>query len=271
MSAPCDPIREQMDRYIDRELPDPERVVFDRHIRSCPSCAAEIEMRSRLRAQVQAAVRATPVPAGLETRVRQSVRAHHPQPRTGLYAVAAAAALIIIVSMLSYLRKQSSPEEAILAKTPGRLGAILNVGLRDHLKCAVFRKYTKQPEPASQMAADLGPQYAALLPLIQAKLPADFQIIQAHRCTVAGRPYTHFIIMGGGKLISLILTSARPGEWLSDGIHQAGIDRFQVVGFESHDHLAYIVSDLDAQQNLQWAANMAPVVRDYLAMHAGRV
>jgi hypothetical protein len=119
------------------------------------------------------------------------------------------------------------------------------------------------------MAKDLGPEFAGLVPLIQAKLPAHFQIIQAHLCKVAGREYTHFIIYGDGKLVSLILTRTIPGEWLSDSIHQAGVDRFQVVGFESHDHLAYLISDMDAQQNLQWAANLAPTVRQYLAEHAG--
>jgi ABC-type glutathione transport system ATPase component len=43
------------------------------------------------------------------------------------------------------------------------------------------------------------------------------------------------------------------------------VDRFQVVGFESHDYLAYVISDLDAQQNLQLAANLAPTLREYLA------
>ena len=74
---------------------------------------------------------------------------------------------------------------------------------------------------------------------------------------------------GGGKLLSLILTRKQPGEALSGGIYQEGVDRYQVVGFESHDYLAYVVSDLDAQQNLQLAANLAPAVREYLAAHQG--
>jgi hypothetical protein len=60
----------------------------------------------------------------------------------------------------------------------------------------------------------------------------------------------------------VVLTRKRSGESLSGGIHQAGVDRFQVVGFESHDYLAYVISDLDAQQNLQWAANLAPTLRE---------
>jgi hypothetical protein len=170
------------------------------------------------------------------------------------------------------LRVETDPEQAILRKTSGRLAAVLNVGLRDHLQCAVFRKYSRQPEAARQMAADLGPGFADLVPLLQAKMTGDFHIVQAHHCDAGGRQYTHFIMAGGaggGKTVSLILTRRQPGESLSGGIHQAGVDRFQVVGFESHDYLAYVISDLDAQQNLELAANLAPTLREYLGAHAG--
>jgi hypothetical protein len=144
----------------------------------------------------------------------------------------------------------------------------LKVGLRDHLQCAVFRKYSKQAEPSAQMAADLGPEFAGLIPLIQAKLPADFRLIQAHHCEAGGRQYTHFIVAGGDKVVSVILTRAQPGEAVI-GIHQEGVDRFQVVGFESQGQLAYVISDLDAQHSLVLAANLAPTVRQYLSEHAG--
>ena len=64
------------------------------------------------------------------------------------------------------------------------------------------------------------------------------------------------------------MTRKLPSESLSGGIYQAGVDRFQVVGFQSHDYLAYVISDLDASQNLQLEAALAPVVREYLAAHA---
>jgi anti-sigma factor (TIGR02949 family) len=273
MNSPCDKTRGQLDTYLSHELPDESTREVHRHLESCPQCAAEFETRSHIRASLQAAVHAADVPAALESRVRRAVRAtvKDPvsRPRTGVWAVAAAAGVILCVFLLNQLRVSSNPEEAILKKTSGRLAAVLNVGLRDHLQCAVFRKYSKQPLPASEMAADLGPEFAGLLPLVDARLPFKFRVIQAHHCTAGGREYTHLIMAGGGKIVSLILTRKKYGESLVGGIHQTGVDRFQVVGFESHDYLAYVISDLDAQQNLQLAANLAPTVRDYLAGHAG--
>jgi anti-sigma factor (TIGR02949 family) len=272
MNAACEKVRGHLDAYLSRELPEEISRQVQGHLDGCPQCAAELDTRARVRAQLQAAVRATPVPIGLDAKVRRAVRGEFSRPRTGLWAVAAAAAVIVCVALVSFLRVKTNPEQAILRKTSGRLAAVLNVGLRDHLHCAVFRKYSQQPVAASQMAADLGPRFADLVPLVQAKLPRDFRIMQGHHCIAGGRQYTHLIISsgaGGGKVVSLVLTRKQSGESLSGGIYQAGVDRFQVVGFESHDYLAYVISDLDAQQNLHLAANLAPTLREYLAEHAG--
>jgi anti-sigma factor (TIGR02949 family) len=271
MNTSCESVRGYLDSFLSRELPQETMGDVQRHLDGCPACTAELEVRTRIRAQLQTAVRATPVPTALDAKVRRAVRGDV-RPRTGLWAVAAAAGVILCVILVGVLRDQANPQKAILRKTSGRLAALFKVGLRDHLQCAVFRKYSKQPLAAAQMAADLGPGFADLLPLVQAKLPGDFRVIQAHRCEAGGRQYTHLIIFspaGGGKIVSLVLTRRQSGESLGGGIYQAGVDRFQVVGFQSRDYLAYVISDLDPQQNLQLAANLAPMLRIYLAEHAG--
>ena len=267
--ASCERVRGYLDSYLSNELLVETNHEVLRHLEGCQQCAAELNTRARVRTQLQAAVRGTPVPPGLETRVQRAVRSQRPRTHVGFYTLAAAAMVIICLAIVNLARVKMHPEEAILQKTSGRLAAVLNVGLRDHLHCAVFRKYSKQPETVEQMAAQLGPAFAGLAPLVKAKLPAGFRIIQGHRCHVGSRQYVHFIVAGGGKLLSLILTRKQPGEALSGGIYQEGVDHYQVVGFESHDYLAYVVSDLDAQQNLQLAANLAPAVREYLAAHQG--
>jgi len=261
----CGEFLASLDAYLSQELPEDAHREVARHLEACPKCAAEFAGRARVRSALQAAVRVTPVPEGLEAGVRRAVRAQQSRTRAGLYTIAIAAAAMICISIVTLLRVRNGPEEAILRKTSGRLAALLNVGLRDHLQCAVFRKYPRQPEAAAQAAKDLGPEFAGLAPLVEAKLPANVRILQAHHCTAAGRHYVHFIVADGNHLLSLILTRKRPGESLGAGIEQSGVDRFQVVAFESHGYLAYLISDLDAQRNLQLAASLAPTVRQYLA------
>ena len=265
----CEEVREYLDSYLSKELPAGTSREVLQHVEGCPQCAAELAARARVRNALQAAVHATSVPDGLEARVQRAVRAQRSRTRAGLYTIAVAAAAMICLAIVNLSRTKGGPEEAILRKTSGRLAAVFNVGLRDHLQCAVFRKYSRRPESAAQMASDLGPEFAGLAPLVRAKLPSDVRILQAHHCTAGGRQYVHFIMADGDKVVSLILTRKQPGESLAGGIYQAGVDRFQVVGFESRDYLAYVVSDLDAQQNLRLAANLAPAVREYLAAHAG--
>ena len=261
----CDEVREFLDSYLSKELPEEASREVRRHLEVCPGCAAEWEARSRVRSGLRAAVRATAAPEGLKDRIGRAVEARQARTRAGRYTMAVAAAAIICLAVVNLWRTKAGPEEAILRKASGRLATVLNVGLRDHLQCGVFRKYSRQPESTAKLASDLGPAFAGLVPLVQAKMPADFRILQAHHCTAGGRQYVHFIMAGGGKLLSLILTRKLGGDALGGGIYQAGVDRFQVVGFESHGYLAYVVSDLDALQNLQLAANLAPVVREYLS------
>jgi hypothetical protein len=260
--AACGKVRGYLDSYLSNELLVETNHEVLRHLEGCLQCAAELSTRARVRTGLQTAVRGTPVPEGLEARVQRAVRAQSSRTRAGLYTMAVAAIALICLAIVSLTRAKPGPEEAILSKASGRLAVVLNVGLRDHLHCAVFRKYDK-------MAVQLSPEFADLARLVKAKLSGDFHIIQGHRCSAGGRQYIHLIVTRGDKLLSLVLTRKRPAESLSGGVYQEGVDRFQVVGFESHDYLVYVISDLDAQQNLQLAVNIAPVVREYLAAHAG--
>jgi anti-sigma factor (TIGR02949 family) len=265
----CAKVRGYLDSYLSNELLVETNHEVLRHLESCPQCTAELNTRARVRDRLRTAVRATPVPGGLEARVMRGVRAHRSRTNAGLYTLAVAAAVLICIGIINFTRLRSGPEDAILRKTSGQLAAVLNVGLRDHLHCAVFRKYPRRPETGEQMAGQLGPEFAGLEPLVKSRLPAGFGIIQAHRCQAGGREYVHLIVTGGSRILSLAITRKRPGESLSGGIHQTGVDRFQVVGFESGNYLVYIISDLDAQRNLQLAASLAPMVRQYLTAHQG--
>jgi len=270
----CEAVLRQLDAYLSHELTDEVRAEIERHLPGCSQCADELEARGRLRAHLKAAVRAQPVPEGLESKVRNAVRgtpqAQHARWRAGWYAIAAAALIVICLALVNLWRlSRTDSEEAILRKTTGRMSKVLNVGLRDHLECAVRRDPKAPAAPAAEMADELGPDFAALLPVVESKLPPGFRVVSGHRCWAGRRQYVHFIVMSGNKVLSLILTRKQPGEWFDSGIYQTGVDRYQVVGFESHDDLAFVISDLDAQQNLQVAALLVPAVRDYLAAHQG--
>jgi hypothetical protein len=257
-----------------------------RHIEQCSACSQELETRVRIRASLQAAARREEVPPGLEQKIRRGIREQSPVrlwPFTFSLRLVSAVAALLLISTATLIvwrgRRELNPREQdpYIARVSSRLSTILQVGLRDHVRCAVFRKYPKAPPAFTEMARGLGTQYAGLVPLIKGRVPDEFRVIMAHRCSVQGRNYVHLVLRGPSSLLSLIITKKNPGESFPAAqlapvleasgvpVYRAGASKFQVAAFESQAYLAFIISDLPEKTNLQLAAALAPPVREFLS------
>jgi hypothetical protein len=166
-------------------------------------------------------------------------------------------------------------QDTFIQKVSESLSAVLKVGLGDHIHCAVFRKYPKNPPSAGEMAQKLGAAYQDLAPLVKARIPAEYRIILAHQCGYQGRRFVHLTLTNGSNLLSLVITRKQPGETLQTqtgagrvmgvALYQSAAGNYDVAGFETDQFLAYIVSDLGAKQNFQIASTVAPAVYHFLA------
>jgi hypothetical protein len=147
---------------------------------------------------------------------------------------------------------------------------LFDIGLNDHLRCAIAGTYPRRAE----MAEGLGVPFAPMLqPLMDAAGLND--VVSAHHCTVEGRQYTHIILRPGQTLVSVILTRRGDQEIFPRAlagrvIHVAGISLhegtrggYPVAAFESGDWLAYVVSALPGPQNDELARRVAPVIDRY--------
>ena len=75
--------------------------------------------------------------------------------------------------------------------------------------------------------------------------------------------------------MSLVIARKELGESLEDlspsirasgvPVYQAVAGRYEVAGFETPQYLAFVVSDLNAENNLHMASNLAPTVHNFLA------
>src|SRR5207247_5318112 len=94
--------------------------------------------------------------------------------------------------------------------------------------------------------------------------------VQVHRFTADQLQYIHVIVTGGkGAIVSLVITEKR-GESFAQAdavavINASGLpiyrDRqgiLEVAGFESDKYLAYVVSNLNHNSNLNVASTIAP-------------
>jgi hypothetical protein len=157
------------------------------------------------------------------------------------------------------------------------VASVLTLGVSDHLHCAIQgHNYPNVARPANELQARLEPEYAALLPVVEQKLPG-FEVLEAHACTVPGSPrkYVHFIARGRGTILSVILTR-RDGETLpseaklvtetNGGIrlYENHLEGMDVAGFETNDYFGFVVSNVGQDSVLQIAAALAPPVRSQL-------
>lgn len=280
----CATAREHIDSYVSHELTAEISGELERHLEGCSACAGELNARGRLRAAVKAAVAAQPVPSDLQVRIRDHVqgRAAHARlmPVWAGWA-SAMAGLVVCAGIWWTLLPEKLPsltdrpaQQAYIQRVSAHVVAALRIGLCDHIHCSVFRNYPQYPPPAEQMEEALGPEYQGLLPVVRAAVPSGYRMIMAHQCSYAGRRYVHLTLEKDGDLLSLVVTRRQPGESLEHmtaasrhagvPIYQSAADRYQVAGFEAGDYLAYVISDLHGEQNLQIATSLAPQVREFL-------
>ena len=282
----CERTRRYMDSYVSSELLVETNHEVLRHLESCPSCAAELEVRARIKSRLKTAVQSQSVPPELQARVREALR-HESRATFAWTRWAMAAAAMLVIGLASWIEvprwtRPALPDLAdrrgqdiFIQKVSASLSAVLKVGLGDHIHCSIFRKYPKNPPSVGEMAEKLGPAYQDLVPLVKSRVSEEYRIILAHQCGYQGRRFVHLTLSNGSNLVSLVITRKQPEESLqalgvSDHpsgvpIYQAAAQSYDVAGFETDQFLAYVVSDLGAKQNLQIADNLAPSVRQFLA------
>jgi anti-sigma factor (TIGR02949 family) len=286
----CEKIRKYLDAYVSNELMVETNYEVLRHIEGCPACAADADARARLRSRLKAAVNAQSVPPEIQVRIREQIR----NGRSGSWfclgwleagwprwAVATAAALVVAAGLWVNDSTERLPavsdrpaQRTYISRVSANLAAILKVGLGDHIHCAIFRKYPKDPQPVDKMEAELGPAYAGLLPVVRAAVPEGFKVVMAHQCSFDGRKFVHLTLEKNGGLLSLVVARKQAGESL-DGlspaaaasgvrIYQSAAGRYQVAGFEAGNFVAFVVSEQRNKENLRIASDVAPAVREFL-------
>jgi anti-sigma factor (TIGR02949 family) len=278
----CEKTRRYMDAYISNELLVETNHEMLRHLETCPACSAELETRGRLRSLLKSAVQNQPVPPGLPASVREQIRRRQTSPWTHWALASAAAFALCIAAWLAYPWQQTLPDFAdraaqasYIQRVSATVASIFKSGLGDHIHCAVFRKYPRNPPTVEEMEDKLGPEYRGLLALVEPVVPPGYRVVMAHQCTYGDRHFVHLTMRKGEDLISVVITKRNPGETLNTlspaatasgvPLYQSTAERYQIAAFESERYLAFVVSTLEVRKNLQLAAALAPAVRRLLS------
>jgi len=272
----CEKVRGCLDSYLNNELLAETNHEVLRHLETCAGCSDALESRVRLRDSLRRAVLAETAPADLPEKIRRKIRRKRfslDLPRFGSsWALAAAASLLLLMAGWGYYLILESSDSPLL---PELAGSILNLGLGDHVTCAINHKVSNRHYTLEQMAQEMGPSFSGLVPIVREKAPDNYEVVVAHQCKVNERSFVHVIMKKDASVVSLVITR-KTGESFPQGglvvvqasgisLHSARLQGYQVTGFETRDHLAFIVSDLVKERNLQIATTLAPSVRSYLS------
>lgn len=125
----CDSWTEQLDTYLDGELPTTEARAVDEHLRGCPSCAAQALRRVQQKRAVHAAgQRFTPDPA-FRARIQKIIAAPKPtlwsQRWLPVFVTATAGVLLIASAFLLTLQHNRRGEQQLISELVDQHVAIL--------------------------------------------------------------------------------------------------------------------------------------------------
>ena len=286
-SNTCEKTRRHLDAYISNELSMEVQQDVSKHLGECPCCSEVFKARLQLKNHLKQTVKSEPVPGAARDRLQAALRKE--RSATDLRSVwrhwplAAAAALLLALSGVGTVQLwrslRTSHEVTLTAQDltlSEQAAAVLKIGISDHIHCVIESHADKRLLNAEQMAQKLGASYASLVPALKTELPEGFFISVGHRCSVNGREFVHLVLKRDAKVASLIITerngvnfpavSPRTSTVRLDGItlHQDRLQSLEAVGFQSKDHLAFIVSSLEHNENLQIATRLAPSVNRFL-------
>ena len=283
----CERYRRYFDAYLDNELLVETNQDVLQHLTSCKDCTRILESRARVKQLVKNAVTQEEAPLELAQVLRDRLRTERSFFRydTARWMMAAAAVLVLAIGGVATLQWgriiQLGGNDGVFQTVSARVQDILRVGLVDHVHCAIVSARWKQFVSYDEMKADtgrsgLGPEFIDLAPAVQAKVGADYKIVQGHRCTANHRQYIHLMLTGNkDTVLSLVITEKKNESFVeADAVavmKASGIPiygdrqgKLEIAGFESGKYLAYVVSNLDQDSNRSVAAALAPIVYGHL-------
>lgn len=277
----CERTRRHLDAYLSNELLAGPLTEVTKHLEGCQSCSAALESRIQVRNVLRSAVQQEMVPAGLRARIQSRLRQSEAQKETLPFwsrwiLVAATAAALCIAGVGAY-RVWDLRHPASLSQLTA---SILKIGVGDHIHCAIDSQFAKRHSTLEEMSQKLGPEYSGLVSLAKEKVPVEFEIVVAHRCSFNGRKFVHLILKNQETALSLTITRKEGETFPSSGsqaaldvagvpLYKSKIQNMEVAGFETRDFLAFVVSGLKENENSQIASSLAPAVRDFLTRLEG--
>jgi hypothetical protein len=246
----CEAICRLLDAYVSNELLTETNLDVLDHLDRCADCSAALNSRVEARTTLRMAVHQQTAPAELLHSIRNAL------PRRSVagqqWAMAAVILLGLFLGGLSIWYVQPWGNSAA-AETE----RLLNMGLAAYEHC-----------PAEAGFESLGWEYDGLVEAIGEERPFNLNMTGAHRCVFDGKLFINVVLTEANEQAFLVVTE-KGDEQLFDrrrapALEASGVPvytstagNFQIAGFETRTHLAFVVSKLASDANAKIASSIA--------------
>jgi len=203
----CEDIAKLTPLYLSGELAEEcgkeHAHAFADHLRTCASCAKEVESQAAFDSELRSSVLIEDTdPAVLDERIRQSIAAlpESTRPRTGFRPAFAAAgiAAVLLLGFLGYRSWSTTP-----------IPRACTDAARDHEREVVDRQsrtWLTEQAPIEALAARQGVPVSA----VAALAPANYHVERGKICRLDGHLFLHLVYTDGAQEFSAFLRPRDP-------------------------------------------------------------
>lgn len=245
----CEAIGRLLDAYVSNELLTETNLDVLDHLDRCADCSAALNSRIEARAALRMAVHQETAPTELLHSIRNAL------PRRSFVGQQWAMAAVILLGV--FLGGLSIWYVQPWGTASGETERLLNMGLAAYEHC-----------PADAGFDSLGWEYDGLVEAISEEKPFNLNMTGAHRCVFDGRLFINVVLEEANERAFLVVTEKDHEQLFDRGrasaleasgvpVYTSTAGNFQIAGFETGRHLAFVVSKLASDANAQIASSIA--------------
>ncbi len=288
----CHDLREIADSYLSDELMIETNHDVLKHLETCADCRGELAAREQVRAKLRAAFQQAQdlqMSNEFAARLRAQLRAAASQstifdrfkrPHVWLAVAACLLAVALIGSVVVRQHALTGETNAANSAVNLAMAELAENAVGDHRNCAVAFRLPKPPVPLEESGRKYDRVYFNLDEAVlagRAAADGDVELIKAHTCVFDGRRYGHVILKYHGRPVSMLVTDLEhPTDKAAQAVETKSganelvvaacpqVGDYQVSYFKTARHAIFVVSDLNAAENLSIARALAPPVYQHV-------
>ncbi len=240
----CTEVLELAPLYVTGELDAVRAESFSAHLRTCPSCARELEQQQAFDSRLRASVLAEPVDTfRIESNVRQSIAGKWRRWAFAAAGIAAVAAALLRAGL------------AVHPPPAPKTTPLYEAAALDH-RLEIVEEHTRKWLTERADIEGLAESREIPAAALDAFAPAGYRLLKGKLCRLDGHLYLHLVFAGESGNFSVFLSHTEGNRRL----HTEAEGQENVAAFKKHQLSALVVTDLPGDAAASFARTAAAIL-----------